>query len=151
MINIEKLKDARDGFSFTQTYMSNLLGMTESGYNKFENEKDTFPIKKLVETCDALNVSLDYIFDFVDFENYFLSKPSYNIEKSSIRIKNLRKEKNITQEKLANILNVNRTIISKWERSRLLIATPFLYAICKKYHLSADYLLGKIDEPKYLK
>ena len=26
-----------------------------------------------------------------------------------------------------------------------IIATPFFYAICKKYEASADYLLGKID------
>ena len=40
--------------------------------------------------------------------------------------------------------------ISKIENGHNIIATPFLYQICKKYNISADYLLGKIDSPKYL-
>ena len=36
------------------------------------------------------------------------------------------------------------------EKGKYLISIPFLYTICKKYNISADYLLGKIDNPKYL-
>ena len=43
-------------------------------------------------------------------------------------------------------------IIEEYKKNNceFLIATPFLYTICKKYNISADYLLGKIDNPKYL-
>ena len=61
------------------------------------------------------------------------------------------KENNLTQDKLAQKLNIARTIISKYEKGEFLIATHTLYTICKKYHISADYLLGRIDNPKYLK
>ncbi len=54
----------------------------------------------------------------------------------------------MTQDKLAKILNTNQSVIANYERGRTVIATPFLYTICKKYHISADYLLGKIDEIK---
>ena len=49
-----------------------------------------------------------------------------------------------------NILNTVHPVISNYESGKFLIATPFLYTICKKYNISADYLLGKIDNPKYL-
>ena len=38
-------------------------------------------------------------------------------------------------------------MISDYENKKKFIPTPFLYQICKKYHISADYLLGKIDHP----
>ena len=61
------------------------------------------------------------------------------------RLKEFRKNNKITQEKLALILNTTQSVIAGYESGRYLIATPFLYMICKKYNISADYLLGRID------
>ena len=58
-----------------------------------------------------------------------------------------RKSQKLTQVKLASILNTVQPVIANYEKGKNLIATPFLYTICKKYNISADYLLGKIDEP----
>lgn len=69
----------------------------------------------------------------------------------ALRLKEFRKENKLTQESLAQLLNVVKGTVGNYESGRALIATPFLYEICKKYKISADYLLGKIDEPKYLK
>ncbi len=49
------------------------------------------------------------------------------------------------------MLNTVHPVITNYENGKHLIATPFLYTICSKYNISADYLLGKIDSPKYLK
>lgn len=67
------------------------------------------------------------------------------------RLKDLRKEKGLTQEQLANEIKIARSTINDYENKNKIIATPFLYQICSKYHISADYLLGKINKPKYLK
>ena len=67
------------------------------------------------------------------------------------RLKEFRKENGITQEKLADLLNVVKGTIGNYETARSIIATPFIYTISKKYNISADYLLGKTEEPKYLK
>ena len=77
-------------------------------------------------------------------------KKEINPEKCSIRLKELRKEKKLTQVKLAQSLNTSHSVISSYEKGKTLILTSFLYTICKKYNISADYLLGKIDSPKYL-
>ena len=97
------------------------------------------------------NVSIDYLFDFQKLTNYPVSKGLADKKLSGLRLKEFRKENKITQDKLAKILNASRSTIAEYERGTNLIATPFLYTICKKYSISADYLLGKIDEPKYLK
>ena len=49
-------------------------------------------------------------------------------------------------EELAKFLNVDQSTISKYENGKEIISTGFLYAICNKYHVSADYLLGKISD-----
>ena len=73
------------------------------------------------------------------------------LNKTSERLKIVRKENNLTQIELAKILNVDNSMLAKYESGKYLISTPYLYTICKKYNVSADYLLGKTDEPKYLK
>ena len=72
------------------------------------------------------------------------------LNKTSERLKIVRKENNLTQFELAKILNVDNSMLAKYEKGKYLISTPYLYTICKKYNVSADYLLGKTDEPKYL-
>ncbi len=67
------------------------------------------------------------------------------------RLKEFRKEHKLTQLLLTKELNISRTTLANYECGTYPIATTFLYAICKKYKISADYLLGKIDEPKSLK
>ena len=145
MINIERLKDARYDAKLRQEDIAKKLNISKSGYARYENESDNFPIKQLIKVCNLLNISFDYLFDMVDFPNYDKSKKTVNKIKSGKRLKKFRKDNNLTQEKLASILNIDRTVITKIENGTNLIATPILYSISTKYHISADYLLGKID------
>lgn len=57
------------------------------------------------------------------------------------KLKQLRKTNNISQEELAEILDVSRQTISRWESS---LTTPDLISlekICQHFHLSYDELL----------
>ncbi len=146
----EKLKYLRDKKNLNQEQVANLLNIDRSQYGHYEREYVTIPIKHLLTICDFYKVSLDYIFNFTPNINY--SKTSkINLDKSKLRLKEFRKENKLTQKKLANILNTSFTTISSYELGKNIIATNYLYTICIKYHISADYLLGKIDNPKYLK
>ena len=109
------------------------------------------PIKHLNTLCNFFNVSLDYIFEFSHKEIYDNSNRNIDKNVSAIRLKEFRKDNKFTQQNLADILKVSRTTIAEYERGTNIIATPFLYTICKNYNISADYLLGRIDKPKYLK
>ena len=71
-------------------------------------------------------------------------------EESARRIVQFRKDNKITQSELAKVLNTSQSTLSAYEHGETLILTSFLYTICKNYNVSADYLLGKVDEPKYL-
>ena len=144
----EKLKFLREQINYNQENISKLLDIDRSQYGHYEREYVSIPIKHLLTLCDFYNVSLDYIFSFTDIKQYKNSRKEIDFNIASQRLKEFRKDNKLTQKKLSNILNTSFTTISSYERGVNLIATNYLYDICKKYNISADYLLGKIDTPK---
>lgn len=140
-----------DRNNITKRHLAQFLGISESCYNHYEKEKDIIPIKHLVSLSDYFNVSVDYILGFSDNESYINECTPLNSKNVGLRLKEFRKDNSLTQSKLAAILNTEQPVIANYENGKNIIATPFLYQICKKYMISADYLLGKIDDPKYLK
>lgn len=57
------------------------------------------------------------------------------------KLATLRKEKGLTQMKLAEALDVSRQAVSKWELGTTLPGTDKLKAIADLYEVSTDYLL----------
>jgi len=62
-------------------------------------------------------------------------------------IKKLRREKNITQEKLAEYLNVSTQAVSKWERNETMPDITMIVPIASYFNVSTDELLG-VDAAK---
>lgn len=147
----KRLKELRESNNLDLQDLSTLLNFEKDTYGKYEREYIIIPIKHLNTLCNYFDVSIDYIFGFTNKTNYNNYQKEIDTKKVSKRLKEFRKDNNLTQEKLAKLLNVVKGTIGNYESARALIATPFLYTICKKYNISADYLLGKVDEPKYLK
>ncbi len=58
------------------------------------------------------------------------------------KLQQLRKEKGLTQEQLAEILFVSRTAVSKWESGRGYPSIESLKAISKYFNISVDELLS---------
>lgn len=57
------------------------------------------------------------------------------------KIKQLRKENEMTQEQLAEALQVSRSTISSWETGRSYPDLEMVIAICDCFHVSLDFLL----------
>lgn len=57
------------------------------------------------------------------------------------KITKIRKEQNLTQEQFAEILNVSRQSVSKWELDTVYPDTEKLIKISKLFNCSLDYLL----------
>jgi SOS-response transcriptional repressor LexA/transcriptional regulator with XRE-family HTH domain len=62
------------------------------------------------------------------------------------RIKELRKEQSLTQDGLAELLNVQRPTVSKYEAGIIPLTTETIQRLIEIFHVSADYLLGISDE-----
>ena len=61
------------------------------------------------------------------------------------RIKAIRTERGLSQEKFGNILFVSQDTVSLWEKGKSLPTAEFIISICKTFDVSADYLLGLTD------
>ena len=62
------------------------------------------------------------------------------------RLLNLRKEKNLSQEELANVLDVSRQTISKWETDQTTPDFDKIVPLCEYFGITSDELLsGKKD------
>lgn len=64
------------------------------------------------------------------------------------KLKELRKLKGVSQEKLAEALNTSRSNISKYENGQLEPNIETLRKLCTFYEVSADYLLGLSEKSK---
>lgn len=62
------------------------------------------------------------------------------------RLKELRKERGLTQTQFAKLINTTQKNISKYELEQLDLNTETIILICKTLNISADYLLGLEDE-----
>lgn len=140
-----RLKEIRTLELISQKDFAKLIDVCQNTFSEYENEYKIIPITHLNTICNHFNVSLDYIFNFTNLKQYVNSKVEINVVKSSERLKELRKDNKISQQCLASSIGTAKTTISGYERCARMIATPFLYDICKNYNISADYLLGKID------
>lgn len=65
------------------------------------------------------------------------------------RLKELRKSKGITQQQLANILNVDLSSIGKWELHDFTPNKTTLIQLADFFNVTIDYLLGR-DNPEVL-
>lgn len=68
-------------------------------------------------------------------------------------IKELRKEKRLTQDQLASLLNLKRSTIAGYETNRKQPDNATLIAIADFFNVSLDYLLGRVEnksiQPNY--
>lgn len=147
----KRLIDIRTKNNIKQIDLSAYLNLGNVVYGHYEREETIMPIKHLNTICNYFDVSLDYVFEFTSERKYKNSNKEINKELQRERLKELRKDYSLTQKELADSINVAKSTISDYERKAKIIATPFLYDICKKYKISADYLLGKTNSPKYIK
>ena len=146
----QRIKELREKENVSQRQLAEALGVTRSSINQFEQQYDIIPIKRLNQIANFFHVSIDYLLGLTEIKQYKNSKFEIDFELSSKRLKEWRKSKKLTQQKLGEKLNASSFVIIHHENQRTILNTPFLYELCTKYHISADYLLGKIDEPQEL-
>lgn len=58
------------------------------------------------------------------------------------RLRQLRKEKGLKQQDIADILSVNESTYGRYENGKRQLHIEDLEKLCKFYNVSADYILG---------
>lgn len=62
-----------------------------------------------------------------------------------MRIRDLREDNNLTQQQVADYLNIRQNTYSQYETGSRQIPIEFLTALATRYKTSTDYLLGLTD------
>ena len=68
-----------------------------------------------------------------------------------MRLKELRKARGISQQKLAIDLNMNQNSISRYENGQREADYKTLIMLADYFNISVDYLLERTDNPAFLK
>lgn len=66
------------------------------------------------------------------------------------RLKDLREDKNLNQQKVAEYLGMKQQQYSNYERGLRELPIKHLIALCKYYNVSSDYILGFTNDLKEL-
>lgn len=93
--------------------------------------------------CEVFNFNISII-DFTKCKGYNLEKGLRSI---NMRLRELRKSKNMTLKDIANILNVSESAISQYENNKREMDNASLAIIADYFHVTIDYLLGRTDSP----
>lgn len=66
MIMYKRIRDLREDKDLNQTQVAKMLGMSQTGYSKYETGENDIPTVVLIKLADFYNVSTDYILERTD-------------------------------------------------------------------------------------
>lgn len=142
---IKRMKEIRLDCDKKQQEVADFMGIKRSTYAVLENNHNVIPLKRLNDFANYFSVSIDYVLGLTNTKQYENSKKEINREITRQRLRQIRKENNYTQSKLAKFLNTSPSVWCDYERGRYLVSTTFIYEFARKFNVSVDWLLGKID------
>lgn len=143
-MNFNKLVMLRNKKELSQRQIAKILNVSKSTYGRWETKEEIIPLWHLINFCNYFKVSMDYVFDLTDKNDFHKYDYTKKINKSIIgnNIKFLRKKHNLTQNDLAKLLNTSQSTISAYENGKSLVLTVFIFSLANQFNLSVDKLCG---------
>lgn len=62
----KRIRDLREDRDLTQTDIANMLGMSQTGYSKYETGENDIPTSVLLRLADFYKTSIDYLLSYTD-------------------------------------------------------------------------------------
>ena len=143
MINNLRLEDLREEKNLKQIDIANLLKVSKSTYSQWEHSKIPIPTKRIIELADFYQVNIDYILNISKVRKSIKGKTKIDLIRIGNNIKNIRLNLNLTQDELADKLNIDQTTLSKYELGKSLIQIDPLIGLSKLNNYSIDYILNR--------
>ena len=67
----KRIRDLREDCDLNQTAVAKMLGMSQTGYSKYETGENDIPTAVLIKLSRFYNVSIDYLLGETDVKNRF--------------------------------------------------------------------------------
>ncbi len=62
----KRIRDLREDKDMNQTQIARIVGMSQTGYSKYETGENDLPTSILIKLADYYKVSIDYILERTD-------------------------------------------------------------------------------------
>lgn len=144
---LEGLREERDLF---KKDVAKNIGVVESVYSEWENEKLSIPTKRLVQLANFFEINIDYMIGLSNKRIKLKNDNDIDLELVSTRLKEIRKSLKMTMRELATKLNTTSSAISNYENAKFLILSSLLIELCNISNYSIDYVLGRSNN-KFIK
>ncbi len=140
-----KLKYLRKQKKLYQKDIAKILNVTTIAYKQWEILTNDIPLDICNKLANYYNVSLDYLFGLTNILQYDNTSLDISTEILCKRLKELRKERKLTQKMTGKMLSMPQTTYSDYEHGKNVPSILKLLDLISIYDVSLDYVLGKID------
>ena len=143
----ERIFNIRERIGYTQEELAKKLGVSRSLVNNWENGYANISLKQLIMLAYIYQVPIDYLLGIIeeidDYEYHYID--TMDLKSIGLKLKEIRKNNKMTQDKFAQKIDTKRSSISYYEIGRMMISTADLKQICETFGVSADYIVGNIN------
>lgn len=116
-----RLEDLRDEKDLLKKDVTKAIGIVESVYSEWENEKLSIPTKRIYQLSEYYEVNIDYMMKLTDKRIHIKTNNEINLDIVSKRLKEVRKSLKMTLRDLAEKYNISSSVVN----SKYLILSPF--------------------------
>ena len=143
----ERIFNIRERIGYTQEELAKKLGVSRSLVNNWENGYANISLKQLIKLAYIYQVPIDYLLGIIEeIDNYdYHYIDTMDLKSIGLKLKEIRKANKMTQDKFAQKIDTKRSSISYYEIGRMMISTADLKQICETFGVSADYIVGNIN------
>lgn len=143
----ERIFNIRERIGYTQEELAKKLGVSRSLVNNWENGYANISLKQLIKLAYIYQVPIDYLLGIIEeIDNYdYHYIDTMDLKSIGLKLKDIRKTNKMTQDKFAQKIDTKRSSISYYEIGRMMISTADLKQICETFGVSADYIVGNIN------
>ena len=128
---MNRLRELQRAEKLTQQELADIAEVSKRTIQNWEDGTSNIKPEKAEKLADYFGVSVGYLLGYDD-----------NDINQMNRLKELRKEKGLTQTDLAELLEVTKLTIHNWENGVSSIKSDRLKKLCEIFDVDVPYLLG---------
>ena len=144
----KRIRALRERIGYSQIEIAKILGVNRSLIALWENGYANISLKQLIKLAYIYQVPIDYLLGIIeeidDYEYHYID--TMDLKSIGLKLKEIRKNNKMTQDKFAQKIDTKRSSISYYEIGRMMISTADLKQICETFGYSADWCVGKLSE-----
>ena len=143
MLNFQRLRDIREDHDLSQDQLAIILNVKRSTYSLWELGINIIPINDLYNFAYYFGYSIDYILGLSNNKKAKYYNHQLDRQLLGNNIHYLRIKQGLSQENIAQLLDVSQACIYRYEKGLITISLSNLYVLCKNFCVTFDEICCK--------